>query len=123
MQEEWAKHAYLEAQQARLRGDAELSRIGEKRRSLLSYPVLSVPDRIALEHSLFFMDDIEHQQRLALQVLLQEEGAALAAWQGKRRDAEALRKLRERAYEEWTLDQNRKEQAELDEWAVLRRSA
>ena len=34
-----------------------------------------------------------------------------------------LRKLREKAYAEWELEQSRKEQAELDEWAVLRRAA
>ena len=122
LQESWAKTAYLEAQQARLKGDAELALVAERRSGLLAYPTMSVADRIALEHSLFALDDIEHQQKLALQVLLQEESVALSVWQEKRRDGEVLRKLRERAYDEWSLEQGRLEQAALDEWAVLRRA-
>jgi flagellar protein FliJ len=123
LQEEWAKTAYLEAQRERLQGDAELARICQKRTDILAHPVLSIGDRLAIERMLFVVDDLEHQQRIVLQVLMGEEAEALLHWQEKKRDAEVLRKLKEKAYSEWEIEQSRREQAELDEWAVLRRAA
>ncbi|MFY9234475.1 MAG: flagellar FliJ family protein [Fimbriimonadaceae bacterium] len=123
MLEDWAKRAYLEAQRSRLEGDSVLARIHERRARALDHPALSLEDRLALERTLFAIDDLEHQQRLALQVLMEEEGQALAAWIERKRDAEALRKLRDKAYAEWEYDQDRREQADLDEWSVLRRAA
>lgn len=121
--ETWAQDAYLEAQRRRLAADAELADIHNRRVKVLRYPALGVADRLALERTLFAIDDMEHQQRLAIQVLMNEEASALATWRDKRRDAEALRKVREAAYKEWELEESRREQAELDEWSVLRRAS
>ena len=123
MLEDWAKTAYLDAQRSRLEGDHMLAQIHERRARALDHPALSLDDRLALERTLFAIDDLEHQQRLALQVLMEEEAQALAAWVERKRDAEALRKLRDKAYEEWEYDQNRREQADLYEWAVQKRAA
>ena len=58
-----------------------------------------------------------------LAVLETEEANALLAWQERKRELEALLKLREQAFAEYQLDETRREQAELDEWAVTRRTA
>lgn len=121
LQEDWAKRGYLEAQRARLVEDAELARIHARRAQTLKHPALCVADRIALERVLLALDDVEHQQRIALQVLLQEEAQAMAAWTESRRQAEALRKLREKAMRDFEYQESWQEQAQLDEWAVLRK--
>ena len=123
MLEGWARDAYLAAQEERLGGDAELARINEVRTRALSIPCLGIQDRLALERFLCSVDEEEHEQRLALQVLIEEEAKALEAWIERKRDVEALVKLRNRAYEEWELELTRKEQRELDEWAAMRRAA
>lgn len=122
MLEQWAKDAYRKAQAARLEGDAELARLQEVRTRALSMPCLGLSERLTLERYLISLDEDEHEQRLALQVLLEEEATALSDWIERKRDLEALLKLRHKAYDEWALDMNRKEQAQLDEWAVLRRA-
>jgi flagellar biosynthesis chaperone FliJ len=69
------------------------------------------------------LDDGERSQNVVLKVLLNEEVTALNAWHLTKRDLETLVRLREAALEEYKLEENRREQAELDEWAVLRRKA
>lgn len=123
LQEEWAKKDYLTAQRARLEGDQQLAAVCQRRAEAMRYPTLGLADRIALERTLFALDDLEHQARLAQQVLLQDEAKALAAWTERRREVKALSSLKDKAFEQWDLDQRRKEQADLDEWAVLRRTA
>src|SRR5687768_5732051 len=123
MLEEWTKQTYLECQAERLRQDAELAMICQRRQEMLSHPVLGLTDRLALERVLFSIDDAEHEQRIALGVLLDEEARALALWHERRREAETLRKMRDKAYAEWQLEADRKEQAALDEWASQRRAA
>lgn len=56
-------------------------------------------------------------------VLQDEEKVAMEAWMEARKEVKALEKLREKAQDEFNLELNRKEQAELDEWATLRRAA
>lgn len=121
LQEDWAKRAYLNAQAARLHEDAELAKTHARRTQTLKHPALGVADRIALERVLLALDDIEHQQRIALQVLLQEEAQAMSDWTEKRKQAEALRKLRDKAFNDFEYQEAWREQAALDEWAALRR--
>lgn len=56
-------------------------------------------------------------------VLLAEEGQAEAAWIEARKEVKALENLRENAFQLYTAELNRKEQAELDEWATMRRAS
>lgn len=123
MTEEWAKEAYLQAQRARLEGDAALAAIGEKRVTVLAQPVLGLAERMALEAMLARLDSEEEVQRGVLSELLDEEAHALDEWIERKREREALVKLRAREHEAWQLEASRKEQSSLDEWAVLRRAA
>ncbi len=69
------------------------------------------------------LDDDERSQNTVLSVLYDEEATLRGAWTKKKQELEAVAKLRENAVEAWTRDENRREQSELDEWAVLRRVA
>ena len=123
MTEEWAKEAYLQAQRARLEGDAVLAAIGEHRLSQLSLPVLGLQERLALDAMLSRLDAEEEVQRSVLAELLAEEAHTLEDWIERKREREVLVKLRAREHETWLLDSSRKEQSSLDEWAGLRRAA
>lgn len=121
--EEWAKDAYLQAQALRLEGDAVLSSICERRLALLFMPVLGVHERLGLEAMLERMDGEEAIQRRVIAELIEDEERAMAEWIERRREVEVLVKLRGREHDEWLLESNRREQAALDEWAVMRRAA
>jgi flagellar biosynthesis chaperone FliJ len=69
------------------------------------------------------LDDEERAQKVVLKVLITEEDTALNGWHAAKRELEVLVRLRAAALEEYNAEAERKEQAELDEWAVLRRAA
>ena len=121
--EQWAKDAYLGAQRARLEGDAELASLGERRVEMLSQPVLSLVERLALDAMLGRIDSEEEVQRSILSELLDEEARTLNDWIERKREREVLVKLKAREHEEWLLESSRKEQSALDKWAVLRRAS
>lgn len=121
--EQWSKDAYLGAQRARLEGDAELASLGERRVEMLSQPVLSLVERLALDAMLGRIDSEEEVQRSILSELLDEEARTLNDWIERKREREVLVKLKAREHEEWLLESSRKEQSALDEWAVLRRAS
>lgn len=123
LEEGWAKDAYRQAQAARLEGDAALARIGERRLEQLAQPVLSLAERRNLESMLERLDGEEEVQRAVLAELMEDEARAYTDWIERKQDLQALEKLRARAYDEWLLQSNRKEQEALDEWSVLRRAA
>ena len=123
MQEGWAKDAYLFARAARLEGEAELQLIRDERSYLIENTPTDLESRKALESRLALLDDRERGQNQILMVLGNEETNALAAWQLQKQELEMVRKLKETAQEQHTLQENRREQAELDELAVLRRTA
>ncbi len=116
-----AKQRFLEARVARLDFEHEMeAKAAEKSRSLhegagdmaIRMTLVAYVERLELE---------EGHMKLALGVLLDEEAAALNAWHDRKRDVEALNKLRHKAHEEWRLEESRREQNELDEFAVMRR--
>lgn len=123
LEEGWAKDAYVEARAARLEVEAEIMTIDTRREALLREPVLSLGDYRSLEGVIISMDDDERHARIRLGVLADEADKALAAWQTKHQEVEALRKMKDQAFSEWMLDENRREQAELDDWTVTRRAA
>jgi flagellar protein FliJ len=123
MSEEWAKQAYLDARAARLEAELLLIGLGQRRQELLNGAYRRIEDRLNLEAALNRLDEEEAQQRVALSVLQSEEERAMAEWTERRRDLQVVEKLRDRALEEWRVEASRQEQAELDEWAVLRRAA
>jgi flagellar export protein FliJ len=121
--EQWAKEAFLAARLGTFECEGELEEIRFSRRTLLSASVTSIDDRKALEIALQKSDDDEQAKQIALAVLRDEENAALEEWKLKRQELEALKKLRDEAYAQWEQEATRKEQAELDEWANMRRAA
>ncbi|HZH98349.1 MAG TPA: flagellar FliJ family protein [Fimbriimonadaceae bacterium] len=123
MVESWAKEAYLDARTARLEAEVSLLGIESRRQEMLREPVGGLDGRLNLQARLQKLDDQETEKRTILQVLIAEEERSLAEWTEKRLELEALQKLKEKALEEWKIEAQRYEQAELDEWAVLRRAA
>lgn len=123
LEEGWAKDTYRQAQAARMEGDAALASIGERRLEVLAKPVLGLTERRGLEGMLERLDGEEVVQRKVLAELMEDEAKAYTDWIERKQDLQALEKLRTREYDEWQLTANRKEQAALDEWSVLRRAA
>ncbi len=123
MQEGWAKDAYIEVRAARLEAEATVAALHERRSESLGKPLQGIEDRRTLDRYLEQLADEERSQKHVIGILEQEEAKALLAWQERKRELEAMVKLREHAYEDYCLDETRREQAELDEWAVTRRTA
>lgn len=121
--EEQAKDAYLDAKAARLEAEAVIQSIGDRRKKSLASEAASIQDRLALEDLMHSLDDQERQQKIIIEMLLHDEEARQREWIEKKQELETLEKLREKEYDAWMLDENRKEQAALDEWAVTRKAA
>ncbi|MEJ5170802.1 MAG: flagellar export protein FliJ [Fimbriimonadales bacterium] len=121
--EEEAKTAFLNARAQRLEAERMLEGIAATRREVLGKPVPDLGTRLALERFLEALADRERQQQIVVRTLEDEEESLRRAWIDARRDAEALRKLKEAARAEWQAEVDRREQADLDEWAVLRRAS
>ncbi len=120
--EEEAKQKYLDCKAARLKQEAVLAHVRAERSRSFEQRVSDVNGYLEIHAQAAKFGDDEVLAKLALDVLCNEEDAAEEAWHARRRDLETLEKLREQAKEEWDLEQSRREQAELDEWVVMRRS-
>ena len=121
--EQYAQNAYLDSRLARLEADAELLNVDDKRKAMIAGTGNDLSERLALEAKLIALADEEREKQIVAHLLTAEEEKALQNWHEKKRELDALVKLRDRALEEYLLDGTRREQAELDEWAVLRRQA
>lgn len=121
LEEGWAQEAFRMAREARFGAEAEIEALRVRRQELvaLSAPTLAARMDIEAFHAVLDRDEESAQNRLAL--LANDEARAAEEWRACRVSAEALSKLREAAYEEWLREVARQEQADLDEWAVLRR--
>ncbi len=123
MQEGWAKDAYLAARARRIEGEQEIEELQGRRTEALQASPSTVQAMLDLEAYLVRLDDLERDMEVALSVLKDEEETARQEWIRARTDAEALQKLRDNEFADWLREENRREQAELDEWAVTRRAA
>jgi flagellar export protein FliJ len=121
--EHWAQEAYLETRIARLEGEAALLEVRNHRTAALEQASATLAERQDLELTLQSLDDDEKAQTTVVEVLGNEEEKAFQVWQEKKRELETIIKLRDNALAEWQIEATRHEQAELDEWAVLRRGA
>jgi flagellar protein FliJ len=121
--EHWAQEAYLDTRVARLEGENALRDVQNRRSVALKQTADTLDDRKSLELMLASIDDDEKAKDTVVEILKTEEAKAFEVWQEKKRELETMVKLRDKALEEWQLEATRHEQAELDEWAVLRRSA
>ena len=122
-QEQAAKDAFLEARSARIEAESELVTLSSRRQTAMLASAPSLGDRLALEGFHQRLDDDARQLRAIIAVLQQEEDAKRNEWTEARRRLELMQKLKEKALSEWTYEANRREQAELDEWATTRRLA
>jgi flagellar export protein FliJ len=120
-QEEEAKQILAARRAATREVEFELEEIAGRRQRLWSDPVQGVIDHLEREGRLAKSDFDKRLAETALAVLRDEENAAEEFWRERRKDLEIMKKLQEKKLAEWTLDENRKEQAAFDEWAVLRR--
>ena len=68
-----------------------------------------------------FLDEKCASQESIIAILRQDEDMMRNQWMAARRDAELLEKLKTKAKDEYDLDLSRFEQAELDEWTMMRR--
>lgn len=118
-----AKRRLQAARAARMAGEAALGELRDRFRIASSLPFETVEQAMQREHfKAQLAIEIELQHRVLLE-LLDEESAELERWVLARKDQRAIEKLREHAVEEYRMESDRREQAELDEWAVLRRAA
>jgi flagellar export protein FliJ len=123
VQEDDAKQELLAKRAEVVTAERELAEISLRRSGVLETVTSSVVDRLLLEGRLEKLDFEERITASALEVLKDEASAAEDRWRERKRELQTMVKLRDRRLSEWQLDETRKEQAELDEWAVLRRPA
>lgn len=122
MEEDWARDAYMECQARRIVAEHERDRMIET----MNRPIAagqSMTDLMALQAYRERLEDEVRAAAAAIAVLENEEESAKETWLERRRDAEALQKLRDKEFAEWMLEENRREQRDIDEWAVLRRAS
>jgi flagellar export protein FliJ len=122
-QEEEAKRLYLERKAAKIAGEQEIAKIRSARGRLGEAGAPSLSFRLDLMDFLTKTYDDEKAANIALDILLNEEGAAEGAWIESKRELQKVEKLREKSFEEWQYEDGRKVQNALDEWAALRRAA
>lgn len=118
-----AKEAYLLAHWRRLDAENDLGSIKERRLKVAATSAQQFEDRLSLEAYLHRLVDEERGVEAMIGVLGDEEASLFSEWQEAAKEAEALRKLEEKDRGEWVREANRKESAELDEWAVMRRKS
>jgi flagellar export protein FliJ len=121
--EEWAKEAYLEARTARL--EAEIARmvIEKERHDLFNGTPRTINELLSREQRLELLQARHREQSIVIEVLIEDEARALAEWNARKQDVQALEKLHDKAFSEWMYEVNREEQAFLDEWTNGRRAA
>ncbi|MBL8087808.1 MAG: flagellar FliJ family protein [Chthonomonas sp.] len=121
--EGWAKDAYLEAQQKLLEAEKTLQTMGDRHQTALVLKPATIDEIVVNEAFLQRLEDEMDMQRSLIGILDSGVESARLTWLEKRREAETLQNMRDEAHAEYTLEVNRFEQAEADEWAVLRRKA
>lgn len=122
-EEEQAKRQLRLAQAARVAAESALDALMDKYRQASEHGFNSIHGALQREtYKGHLQLEMELQNRVILE-LIDEEMAALGAWKQKRQDLRTLELMRDSAHAEWQLEESRREQRELDEWAVLRRAA
>jgi len=123
LQEKWAKDTYLATVARRVETEGEIEGIARRKTLAATSRPCALDGLVSLDCYLTRLDDEQRGQEAALAVIEGEVETALKAWNEARQAAEAIGKLRESELVAWNVEQNRKEQGELDEWSVFRRAA
>lgn len=122
-EEDAAKQLYLLAKARRHDAESDLAELASTKAAVLRSNAHSLEERRSLDAFVQRVIDEECATETAIGVLLDEEETLKIAWQSAKRDHDALQKLFEKDELEWKREADRKENAELDEWSVLRRKA
>lgn len=122
LREKWARDAYLGARAKRLEAEEQSQRILDDKYALLHSASTDLTGRLALETAVNRLDDNYRAQQSVLGVLAGEETHSHDLWMTAKKEVEAIGKLREHAHADWVTAEERRAQAELDEWAVTRRA-
>lgn len=118
-----AKDVYMDARAKTIEAENELSRMIEHRKAVICQPLSSLDDHLALDRYVQSCEDKERHQHLVIQVYETEEEEKRLLWIESKKEFQAIVKLRDKAFDEWQAEENRREQNALDEWAVLRRAS
>lgn len=121
--EEAAKRELQQAQAAVIAAERERDALFDKKRRLLGTETRDLAERQTLETAVIHLDERVRHHQIAIEQLRQEADRAMEHWRGAKIELEVMDKLREKAFEAYRLDETRREQAEMDEFAVLRRIA
>ncbi|MCG9895737.1 MAG: flagellar FliJ family protein [Fimbriimonadaceae bacterium] len=122
-EEAQAKREFLKRRAIRLEAEAQIETMQAQLAAALRRPAESLDQMIQREAERMRREDGIRQARVAVTILENEELAAERNWRQARQAAEGFRMLRDRAKTEWTKLMEKREQDELDEWAVTRRAA
>jgi flagellar export protein FliJ len=123
LQEKWAKDEYLVCRAKRIEGENQIEHLKERRALAMRKTYSTLQDRRAQEQFAARLEDDRRAVEAAVAVLAGEEELARVKWLSVRKDAEALEKLKEKDQALWTVEEQRRVQRDLDEWAVTRRAA
>lgn len=122
-QEDEAKSAYLQARARQVEAEAWVDGAREMLTSAARRSATDIDELRALDLYLSRLEDELRAGEAALGVVVEDTQTHQDMWLAAKRDREAMTKLRDKRHDEWVVNENRREQAELDEWSVLRRSA
>lgn len=123
LQEKWAKDAYLEALGRRHEVEGQVEAAKRRKSTALRSHPSGLDELMSLDAYFTRLDDEHRALEAALAVVSDEAEALLGEYQTAKRESAAIAKLREVAYSQWVLEQSRREQADLDEWASQRRAS
>jgi flagellar FliJ protein len=117
---EAAEQAYLLAKSKRVAAEFDRQSVEALLADQRRINPAQFADRLATIAYLDRLGDQVRSIQSTIGVLQSEEDRAMAVWIEAKREVKTIEKLREKALAEFNLEQQRKEQAELDEWATLR---
>lgn len=120
---ESAERSYLLAKSKREDAEQDFNGVNQMLLDQRRLPRKTFQARLDSEAYTQRLEDESRAILTTIGVLEDEEQKAMQFWIDAKKEVKALENLREKAESEFNLELNRKEQAELDEWAVLRRSA
>jgi flagellar export protein FliJ len=123
LQEKWAKDEFLSCRARRIEAENQVDALKDKRSQAARKTYETLQDRRAQEAYVQRLEDERRAVEAAVSVLVGEEELARVKWLGFRKDAEVLEKLKQKDFELWTVEEQRRVQRELDEWSVQRRAS
>lgn len=119
--EEQAKIEFAQAQQKLLSEEERLREIVQRKEDYIAYGVqlrneaINVREILDNRNAIEYMKELEKQQILSVNVAQKAADAAAKRMMDARAQTKIYEKLKERAFEEFIAEENRKESKEIDE--------